>query len=257
MEQCSPLGWVYCGQQEGIGDLKRFLVQTTMELEVTVMSAQDEISRKEEEIAHMRDVLMVAIKERDEAQYKCQELLHDKVSLQQQLQSMQMQQKNTSFSRIMNNNEETNKGKSVKVLAGDANAASFSSDSDDSIISEPVNPQLATPSSSSALPPNIAETLGKQRALPEKGKLLQAVMEAGPTLQTLLLAGPLPQWQHPPPQLDTIEIPPVTIPTSPAVNVMLIHQENSSNHSNKRRSLDAIDGSVSSVHTSLKYQRLV
>lgn len=47
--------------------------------------------------------------------------------------------------------------------------------------------------------------------LPEKGKLLQAVMEAGPLLQTLLLAGPLPEWRHPPPPLDAVEIPPVAI----------------------------------------------
>ncbi|KAJ7534444.1 hypothetical protein O6H91_13G095100 [Diphasiastrum complanatum] len=40
------------------------------------------------------------------------------------------------------------------------------------------------------------------KSLPEKGKLLQAVMQAGPLLQTLLLAGPVPQWQHPPPALD-------------------------------------------------------
>ncbi|KAK7845493.1 hypothetical protein CFP56_009190 [Quercus suber] len=49
------------------------------------------------------------------------------------------------------------------------------------------------------------------RPLPEKGKLLQAVIEAGPLLKNLLLAGPLPQWQHPPPQLNSIEIPPVAI----------------------------------------------
>lgn len=48
--------------------------------------------------------------------------------------------------------------------------------------------------------------------MPEKGKLLEAVMKAGPLLQTLLLAGPLPQWRHPPPPLETFEIPPVRIP---------------------------------------------
>lgn len=52
------------------------------------------------------------------------------------------------------------------------------------------------------------------RSLPEKGKLLQAVMKAGPLLQTLLLAGPLPQWRRPPPPLDGVEIPPVTMPAA-------------------------------------------
>ncbi|MCO5603484.1 hypothetical protein L7F22_057635 [Adiantum nelumboides] len=37
------------------------------------------------------------------------------------------------------------------------------------------------------------------RSLPERGKLLQAVMQAGPLLQTLLVAGPLPRWHRPPP----------------------------------------------------------
>ncbi|KAH9545952.1 hypothetical protein CY35_12G072000 [Sphagnum magellanicum] len=37
-------------------------------------------------------------------------------------------------------------------------------------------------------------------SLPEKGKLMQAVMDAGPLLQTLLMASSpqLPQWRHPP-----------------------------------------------------------
>lgn len=48
-------------------------------------------------------------------------------------------------------------------------------------------------------------------SLPEKGKLLQAVMQAGPLLQTLLLAGPLPQWRHPPPALNTGDIPKVSM----------------------------------------------
>uniref|UniRef100_A0A0A9D429 Uncharacterized protein n=1 Tax=Arundo donax TaxID=35708 RepID=A0A0A9D429_ARUDO len=37
------------------------------------------------------------------------------------------------------------------------------------------------------------------RQLPEKGRLVEAVVLAGPLLQTLLLAGPLPRWRHPPP----------------------------------------------------------
>ena len=36
------------------------------------------------------------------------------------------------------------------------------------------------------------------RSMPERGKLLQAVMQAGPHLHTLLLAGPLPRWRRPP-----------------------------------------------------------
>ncbi|CAL5035743.1 unnamed protein product [Urochloa decumbens] len=47
------------------------------------------------------------------------------------------------------------------------------------------------------------------RRLPEKGRLVEAVVSAGPLLQTLLLAGPLPRWRHPPPAAPA-DIPPFT-----------------------------------------------
>ncbi|XP_057817673.2 uncharacterized protein LOC131030777 [Cryptomeria japonica] len=50
--------------------------------------------------------------------------------------------------------------------------------------------------------------------LPERGKFLEAVMKAGPLLNTLLLAGPLPQWRHPPPALETVEIPMLSMRSS-------------------------------------------
>jgi hypothetical protein len=42
------------------------------------------------------------------------------------------------------------------------------------------------------------ELLAAKRPLPQKGRLVQAVMEAGPLLQNLLVAGPLPRWRNPP-----------------------------------------------------------
>lgn len=45
----------------------------------------------------------------------------------------------------------------------------------------------------------IIGRIAMKKQLPEKGKLLQAVVDAGPLLQTLLVAGPLPQWRNPPP----------------------------------------------------------
>ncbi|GLJ08928.1 hypothetical protein SUGI_0098710 [Cryptomeria japonica] len=56
-------------------------------------------------------------------------------------------------------------------------------------------------------------------SLPEKGKLLEAVLKAGPLLQTLLLAGPLPMWQRPPPDLDSSEIP--LVPIAPSTPLMI------------------------------------
>lgn len=53
-------------------------------------------------------------------------------------------------------------------------------------------------------------------SLPEKGKLLEAILKVGPLLQTLLLAGPLPMWQRPPPNLDSSQIPLVPIIPTPS-----------------------------------------
>ncbi|BBN08952.1 hypothetical protein MPTK1_4g15860 [Marchantia polymorpha subsp. ruderalis] len=63
-------------------------------------------------------------------------------------------------------------------------------------------------------------------SLPEKGKLLQAVMKAGPLLQTLLLSGPLPQWRHPPPAMDSVEIPRVSM-SSASLAVPSLEQHSS------------------------------
>ncbi|KAH6832046.1 hypothetical protein C2S53_005499 [Perilla frutescens var. hirtella] len=77
------------------------------------------------------------------------------------------------------------------------------------------------------------------RPLPEKGKVLQAVINPLPDLcsSTLLLAGPLPQWRHPSPPLDTYQIPPppVVIPSMPALPTPL-----SAHHSFSQETFDGI-----------------
>ncbi|KAG6739261.1 hypothetical protein POTOM_056852 [Populus tomentosa] len=56
----------------------------------------------------------------------------------------------------------------------------------------------------------VIENFIKGKVLPQKGKLLQALMEARPLLQTLLLAGPLPRWRNSPP-LQPFNILPVSM----------------------------------------------
>lgn len=56
----------------------------------------------------------------------------------------------------------------------------------------------------------VIDNLVKGKILPQKGKLMEAVMESGPLLKTLLVAGPLPRWRNPPP-LQHFKIPPVSI----------------------------------------------
>lgn len=44
----------------------------------------------------------------------------------------------------------------------------------------------------------VIDSIAKERVLPQKGKLLQAVVDAGPLLQTILFEGTLPSWRNPP-----------------------------------------------------------
>ncbi|PSR92986.1 Autophagy protein [Actinidia chinensis var. chinensis] len=226
-DQCSPLSWGYFYLEEGIEELNHSLLYTTLELETTILSAREEIARKEEELIHFKDLLTKTIKERDEAQEKCQILKLEKFMLQQQIQHKQGKLDSLPLSMARNEGEESNKGIS-------------SSNSNDS----------------PPPPPQMVEKLVVNRPLPENGRFLQAVMEAGPLLQTLLLAGPLPQWQHPPPQLTFLEIPPppVVAPSPP----QLLHQDSCvrTNYcfSNKRVMVhcEASDSSPKS-----KYQKVV
>ncbi|GKV34207.1 hypothetical protein SLEP1_g42604 [Rubroshorea leprosula] len=246
-DQCSPFSWGFCYQDEGMEELKHTLLYTTLELETTRVSAKEEIAKREFELIQIQDVLSRTIKERDEAQTRCQNLMLEKLILKKQLEQNQQQK--------------------VKVNHQDAATLSgISSGSDDE--SKPLNSNNLISSSdpnrgivpipqlqSEAPLPEEALKLAANRPLPEKGKLLQAVKDAGPLLQTLLLAGPLPQWQHPPP-LHPIEIPPVAVAISSPKTPQLIHQDsfNSLNGClSKKRGLEPREGSDSSPKT--KYQK--
>ncbi|XP_062000049.1 uncharacterized protein LOC133717361 [Rosa rugosa] len=250
-DQCSPFSWDFCYQEEGIeAQLRHSLLYTTLELEATIVSAKEKILRRDEEVVNFKDLLTRVIKERDEAKAKCQSLVLEKLMLQQQLQKQQQQQQQQVIAPQNHEVESKGSDSSKHYFAA-------SSDSDENIIS-----------SSNAADPVVSQDvltklLGDQKPLPEKGKLLQAVIDAGPLLQNLLLAGPLPQWQHPPPQLKSIEIPPVAI--SPPTPHLLQPQDScistSSNTTcfGNKRSLVHSDGSGSGSDSSpkTKYQKVV
>lgn len=205
--ECSPLSWEFFNQEEGLEDLRHSLLYTTLELEATIASAKEEITRRECELIHVHDLLSRVIKERDEAQAKCQKLMLEKLELQQELQQNQHQQKHQLVQThqrdtiSQSEQEELQEGLSEKH-----SVAAASSDSEQNSV--PSCGGSATPHPTAL---QVVMELAEKKPLPEKGKLLKAVVEAGPLLQTLLLAGPLPQWQHPPPHLNSIEIPPVAI----------------------------------------------
>lgn len=177
--ECSPLTWEFYNHDEGLlEDLKHSLLYTTLELEATIVSTKEEITRKECELIHANDLLSKVIKERDEARAKCQNLMLEKQESHQQ-QQHQMDNKSGSENEYST-----------------LNASSDCEENSSTTLPTPFQAVLE---------------LAEKKPLPEKGKLLKTVVEAGPLLQTLLLAGPLPQWQHPPPQLNSIEIPPISI----------------------------------------------
>lgn len=196
-------------------EIRHSLLYTTFELETTLVAAKEEITRREYEMIRLKDLLSRTIKERDEAQTRCQRLMLEKLmlgkqlqqkqqQLQEQLQQKQQQQRQQLQQEAASNNEDESKGTEHFAC----------SDCHEHIIASPGTDPISQPL------PEAALKLLAEKPLPEKGKLLQAVVEAGPLLQTLLLAGPLPQWQHPPPQLNSVEIPPVAI-SSPTPRLSL------------------------------------
>ncbi|CAA0813537.1 Protein of unknown function (DUF1635 [Striga hermonthica] len=169
----------------------------SMELEDTRVKAQEEVKARDHQIAQLKNLLSRALKERDQAQYKCHRAILDKLMLQNQI----------------------HRPGPIKSRA--------SSIDDENIASPPPPPP----------PP-----------LPEKGRLLQAVMGAGPLLQTLLVAGPLPRWRHPPPPLEAHLIPPAAAGIGDPFRIV-----GGCNNERKR----GFSESSSSSSTGLKYQRVV
>ncbi|KAE8711988.1 lysine-specific histone demethylase 1-like protein 3-like [Hibiscus syriacus] len=218
--------WGFCPNEEGMEDLKHTLLFTTMELENTLISAKEEVTKRDLELIHLKDVLSKTMRERDDARRRCRNLVLEKfVLLEQQSQHKQVQHETASLSGVSSSDDESNL----------------------SLVSSPDSDLL--PQSSAA-----ALKLAANRPLPEQGRLLQAVKDAGPLLQNILLAGPLPQWQHPPPQLAVIEIPPVAI-SSP--KQQLLKQESFNNVNvclGKKRGIENYEDFESSPNT--KYHKV-
>ncbi|KAK7343949.1 hypothetical protein VNO77_13093 [Canavalia gladiata] len=209
--ECSPLSWEFYYQEEGLEDLRHSLLYTTLELEATIASAKEEITRRECELIHVNDLLSRVIKERDEAQAKCQKLMLEKLELQQELQQKQkLEQQQHQIVQTPQQHQRDTASQSEEelqeVFSEKHSVPAASSDCEENSM-----PSCGGSSTPHPTPLQVVLELAQKKPLPEKGKLLKAVVEAGPLLQTLLLAGPLPQWQHPPPPLNTIEIPPVAI----------------------------------------------
>lgn len=249
-ERSSLANWASYCQGKSMDELRNSLVYMTLELENTKLAVQEELKRRDEQLNCLRGLLEKTIAERNEAEVKCQRLLIEKFLLQQQRQQLAV-----PLSGISSVEDEPR-----RVM--DSNNAFSSSDGDESIVSSP-SMDLVHPPQMTAVPPDIE--LFPEKPLPEKGKLLQAVMKAGPLLQTLLLAGPLPEWKHPPPPLPSSEIPPVTIPSPPlpptpslflpgsAINIGSVITGTNCGGDSRKRGLCEISASSREA----KYQRVV
>ncbi|WVZ03827.1 hypothetical protein V8G54_024633 [Vigna mungo] len=254
--QRSPLlSWAYYCHGKSVEELKQSLMCTTLELEQTRASVQEELRKKDDQLLTLKELLHKVMRERDEAQEKWQRLVVEKMVFQQQ-KRQQQQQQTAPASGISSIEDEPRRGI-------DSNNGLSSSDCEESIVSSPIMEHLG--GGQAQLPESMIELISPDKPLPEKGKLLQAVMKAGPLLQTLLLAGPLPQWRHPPPALESFEIPPVTIPSPQAqaqaqaqtqAQAQFLHQDSfTSNCGRVSRKRVFCEGSDSPTQT--KFQRIV
>lgn len=167
--------------EQSVGELKQSLVATTLELE----AAKDELKKKEQSIGKLADLVRQVAKERDEARDQLQQLLLA----------------------------------AAATAPAPPRVTSSVTDSDCSLVSSPVDPffdpvtsadnRKPSPAATPPPPPPpaparllqqdaVLDMLASKRPLPQKGRLLAAVMEAGPLLQNLLVAGQLPRWRNPP-----------------------------------------------------------
>ncbi|XP_010918907.2 uncharacterized protein [Elaeis guineensis] len=173
-------------------ELKEALLRTTLELESTRIAAHEELRRMESHALHLTHLLEIATRERDEARAFLLVLLMDR--------NIHLASNSNRAAQL----DEASNAAAAAAVAGGLSPPPSSSDGGG------VEEERSNGTSSSAGMAAV-EAAALRRGLPEKGRLLEAVVAAGPLLQTLLLAGPLPRWRHPPPALQTFEIPPVSM----------------------------------------------
>ncbi|KAG6515946.1 hypothetical protein ZIOFF_026392 [Zingiber officinale] len=184
---------------ESVEELKHKLLCATLELESLRANAKEEMRKNEENISQLLQLLQVITQQRDQAREQLQLLLTNMT----QPESPQVRQRRGS-SNITESDS----------LSGTPKNHSYGGSPAHSLFNVAASPELLSMKTQGQdrdqdMASVVMDELA-MRPLPQKGKLLQAVLEAGPLLQTLLLAGPLPQWRNPPP-LQQFQVPPVSI----------------------------------------------
>lgn len=158
----------------------------------------EEMRKNKEYINQLIRLLKFAIQERDEARNHFQKLLNKTMPLND---VVPLFQPNSSITESNSLSEPHNYSSPVDSLFDAVSSPEFSNIN---LLPNQINSSEIDQESL------IIDTLAKGRVLPQKGKLLQAVLQAGPLLQPLMMAGPLPRWRNPP-QMHPFQIPPVSI----------------------------------------------
>ncbi|KAG6507979.1 uncharacterized protein LOC121983169 [Zingiber officinale] len=201
MDASLPSLW---GFHESMEELKQKLLCTTLELEAVKANAKEEMRKSEQSIDQLLKLLQVVTHERDEARSQLELLLSKlkQIPRTRELRLSPMPDCVTGECGSSSSPVGSPELPSVKLVAGGATHTGRSDHSDAGA---------------------VMDWLAMNRPLPQKGKLLQAVMEAGPTLQTLLLAGPLPRWRNPPPLQQAFQVPPaaVKVPIPAVLNLAM------------------------------------
>jgi hypothetical protein len=221
--------------------LKQKLVHATIELESLKVEAKEEMRKHKEDVEHLTNMLKVASQERDEAKSQLQKVLNNLVLSELMAASLpihpQEQSENPLVVSVIGNSSITESNSLSETHNHQSHGSSPVDPFFDTITSPDFsNNNLADSShmglvsntfvqeykgsiSAGLVPPAVAkihpadaviENFVKGKVLPQKGKLLQALMEARPLLQTLLLAGLLPRWRNSPP-LQPFNIVPVSM----------------------------------------------
>lgn len=228
--------WSY---QENIDDVKQKLIYTTLELESIKIEANEENRKNKENMKNLLNLLKTAYQERDEARDQLQNLLNKLMpSSPTELPNMSVHvhpesppvipaKANSSITESNSlsetYNHQSHGSSPVDSLFDAVSSPDFVVDSGNvgGFVNQPLvhdynngstlSTDLASPGKPKIDPASeVINNLVQGKPLPQKGKLLQAVMEAGPLLQTLIVAGPLPRWRNPPP-LQPYKIPPFSI----------------------------------------------
>ncbi|CAK9233529.1 unnamed protein product, partial [Sphagnum troendelagicum] len=200
----------------GLEEMRHLLMCATLELDSARAVASAEVELHDAQVRHLQELLAAAQRERDEAREQYLGLQGclsrspstnagrgtagsttlGRRSRDHQSQQQQQQLPNSGLSGVMSPAAST-VHQEVQQQQQQRSGA-------------PASVQQLLPCKHVLPEPPEADLQVMLSSLPEKGKLMQAVMDAGPLLQTLLMASSspqLPQWRHPPPGLESLQLP--------------------------------------------------